>query len=83
MTKFSITIVDHFSITASDHAPLLISINLFNSIGSSPFRFQNMWFKHEKFMDLVKNNWDEPIYPIMDRSSMNVLRQKLKRLKQP
>lgn len=28
--------------------------------GSSPFRFQNMWCKHDSFLSFVKGVWGQP-----------------------
>ncbi|XP_042007785.1 uncharacterized protein LOC121756308 [Salvia splendens] len=46
---------------ASDHGPVLVRCKVTsNNIGGRPFRFQNMWIRHEGFEDLVRGDWIQP-----------------------
>lgn len=60
---FNITHVEHLSLTASDHSPIIITISMESSTGLVPFQFQNMWLKHDNFFNYVKENWEAPLYP--------------------
>lgn len=43
----------------SDHRPLLLRLeNQTPHNGNRPFRFEAMWFTHDKFSEFVENNWD-------------------------
>ena len=39
-----------------DHSPCTVTLLGENGLGVSPFKFFNMWTKHESFMDLVRNS---------------------------
>ncbi|KAL0923443.1 hypothetical protein M5K25_007500 [Dendrobium thyrsiflorum] len=75
------TSVEHLSKTYSDHAPLLITFQDSRTYAGSSFRFQNMWFSHEEFLFMVKENWEAPLFPNNDIYGMERLWHKLKRLK--
>ncbi|XP_042043397.1 uncharacterized protein LOC121788871 [Salvia splendens] len=46
---------------ASDHGPVLVRCKVTsNNSGDRPFRFQNMWVRHEGFEDLVRGDWSQP-----------------------
>ncbi|XP_042005828.1 uncharacterized protein LOC121754533 [Salvia splendens] len=46
---------------ASDHGPVLVRCKgTDHNSGGRPFRFQNMWVRHEGFMDLVRGDWMQP-----------------------
>ncbi|PKU62204.1 integrator complex subunit 11 [Dendrobium catenatum] len=57
LAKFSATNVEHLSRTLSDHAPLLLNINVINHTGNFAFRFLNMWLLHDNFNMVLENNW--------------------------
>ncbi|PKU62019.1 hypothetical protein MA16_Dca012128 [Dendrobium catenatum] len=82
LSHFSTTNVEHLSKTMSDHAPLLLYINVVNQSGSCAFRFFNMWLMHDSFKKVVENNWNAPVYPDNDICGMLRLWSKLTRLKQ-
>ncbi|PSS19303.1 Endonuclease, partial [Actinidia chinensis var. chinensis] len=63
----------------SDHSPCTISILGDNDRGACPFKFFNMWTRHENFLELVNNSWGENIRG----SAMFKLCKKLKALKEP
>ncbi|PKU74573.1 hypothetical protein MA16_Dca003776 [Dendrobium catenatum] len=78
----SATNVEHLCRTLSDHAPILLNINVANQIGSYAFRFLNMWLLHDSFKDVVLSNWNAPVFPDNNISAMLRLWAKLSRLKQ-
>ncbi|KAI0504038.1 hypothetical protein KFK09_014985 [Dendrobium nobile] len=82
LSFFSSTNVEHLSKTLSDHAPLLLTINVVNQRGTSAFRFFNMWLMHDSFKKVVENNWNAPVFPDNNISGMLRLWSKLTRLKQ-
>ncbi|KAI0524770.1 hypothetical protein KFK09_004155 [Dendrobium nobile] len=82
MAKFHVTHVEHLSRTASDHAPLLLSITNSNVYIPNAFKFQNMWLSHHNFMNVVESNWCAPIFPNDNIYGMAKLWNKLSRLKQ-
>ncbi|XP_042012179.1 uncharacterized protein LOC121760604 [Salvia splendens] len=48
---------------ASDHGPVLLRCKMAGTnYGGSPFRFQNMWIRHQGFLDLVREDWGMPTY---------------------
>ncbi|PKU77601.1 integrator complex subunit 11 [Dendrobium catenatum] len=63
INAFESTHVEHLSRTLSNHAPLLIKINLKHNCSPSHFRFQNMWLLHDSFLDVVKTNSQAPLIP--------------------
>ncbi|KAL0450913.1 UNVERIFIED_CONTAM: hypothetical protein Slati_1647700 [Sesamum latifolium] len=71
------TVIRHLPRSSSDHSPLLIQVRTSILKGPSSFRFQNMWFRHSDFMDVVKESWSFPT----TSSGMGNLGVKLKRLK--
>ncbi|PKU61074.1 hypothetical protein MA16_Dca020447 [Dendrobium catenatum] len=83
ISTFSYTHTEHLTRTLSDHSPLLL--NVLNNTNSSfqPFRFQNMWLLDNRFEDIVKSNWEAPLFPDNNVTGMSRLWLKLKRLKQP
>ncbi|PKU74124.1 hypothetical protein MA16_Dca023857 [Dendrobium catenatum] len=82
MAQLSATNVEHLSRTLSDHAPILLNINVANEIGSYAFRFLNMWLLHDSFKDVLQTNWNAPVFLDNNISSMLRLQAKLSRLKQ-
>ncbi|VFQ90070.1 unnamed protein product [Cuscuta campestris] len=63
----------------SDHCPLLFQCGSPSPRRSKPFRFFNMWIKHETFQGLVLQYWQPPVLG----SKQFSLCSKLKRLKHP
>ncbi|XP_071909667.1 uncharacterized protein [Coffea arabica] len=52
--------VSHLMCGRSDHAPLLIKCG--SSMGrGSAFRFLNMWRRHPKFLEVVREAWRTPV----------------------
>lgn len=44
----------------SNHTPLMLKGGDFHSnSGPRPFRFQNMWLLHPRFVDIIRNWWDD------------------------
>ncbi|PKU72525.1 hypothetical protein MA16_Dca008580 [Dendrobium catenatum] len=74
---------EHLIRTLSDQSPLLL--NVLNNTNSSfqPFRFQNMWLLDDRFENIVKSNWEAPLFRDNNATGMVRLWLKLKRLKQP
>ncbi|XP_020695873.2 uncharacterized protein LOC110109244 [Dendrobium catenatum] len=81
LNVFHLTKVEHLSRTLSDHSPILINIKNDCTAPISHFRFQNMWLLHPTFLDVVKVNWEAPVFPDDTISGMHRLWLKLKRLK--
>ncbi|RAL53587.1 hypothetical protein DM860_012202 [Cuscuta australis] len=63
----------------SDHYPVLFDSSSSRQRKSRPFRFFNMWTKHEKFPQIVSRVWDQKI----DGTKQFVLTSKLLFLKHP
>lgn len=42
--------------TTSDHCPILLECGDSNR-GKGYFKFENMWFEHQGFVDLIDNWW--------------------------
>ncbi|XP_042012191.1 uncharacterized protein LOC121760618 [Salvia splendens] len=58
---FEATRVSNLPRIASDHGPVLVRCKLMNnSEGGRAFRFQNMWTRHEGFINLVHEDWGIP-----------------------
>ncbi|XP_042009274.1 uncharacterized protein LOC121757873 [Salvia splendens] len=58
---FEATRVTNLPRIASDHGPVLARCKMSDiAIGGKAFRFQNMWIRHERFLAVVKNAWEEP-----------------------
>ncbi|KAL2475523.1 Uncharacterized protein Adt_36259 [Abeliophyllum distichum] len=47
----------------SDHCPILIQCSPLSTTPKSSFRFQSMWCQHDKFLEMIKQNWDTPLSP--------------------
>jgi len=60
LTLYSDHTVRHLSRIASDHYPILLSIDHFFQ-GSRPFRYEKFWFSYPKSRDLVREVWRIPI----------------------
>ncbi|KAF5446820.1 hypothetical protein F2P56_032419 [Juglans regia] len=70
--------LEYLSRITSDHAPMVMRLkNPPSKYGSSPFKFQQMWVKHEAFMACVADVWEEEVEAI----GMARLAIKLKKLK--
>ncbi|GFY93673.1 hypothetical protein Acr_09g0001190 [Actinidia rufa] len=63
----------------SDHSPCTISVMGENDRGPNPFKFFNMWTRHEDFQNIVSNTWGMHVVG----SAMFRLCKKLKSLKEP
>lgn len=55
---------------SSDHAPALVSLEIENEYKPRPFRFCNMWAKHQQFLPCVAQAWSKqfngcPMYVFM------------------
>ncbi|XP_070004780.1 uncharacterized protein [Nicotiana sylvestris] len=70
--------VEHLIRTGSDHAQLLMTCEEKTTNFVKPFRFFNFWIKHDTFMDVVRQNWEDDF--IGDPFLM--FKQKLKRVKE-
>ncbi|PKU59031.1 hypothetical protein MA16_Dca025564 [Dendrobium catenatum] len=81
IANFHMTYVEHLSITSSDHTPLLLTINTNKSYVPTGFKFQNMWLSHHNFFNVIKSNWQAPIFHVSNISGMAKLWNKLSRLK--
>jgi hypothetical protein len=61
MDIFDNTSVRHVQTTESDHCCLLISISrsdwLRGGADERPFRFENMWVKHDRYSQVVEGSW--------------------------
>ncbi|GFY81235.1 hypothetical protein Acr_01g0010440 [Actinidia rufa] len=63
----------------SDHSPCIVTLLGENDRGPSPFKFFNMWAKHDNFLELVSSAWQMQ----MDGTAMYKLCKRLKALKGP
>ncbi|XP_058783955.1 uncharacterized protein LOC131658705 [Vicia villosa] len=61
----------------SGHAPILLNSGWIDW-GPKPFKFNNAWFKHDAFLDFIREEW--PKMEVKGRGDF-VLFEKLKRLK--
>ncbi|KAL6493346.1 hypothetical protein OROGR_033105 [Orobanche gracilis] len=75
--SFPNCVVRHLPRHKSDHNALLCEFNSGGAKQASSFRFQNMWTKHHKFLEVVRESWQIPI-PF---SGLLKLSKKLQRLK--
>ncbi|PKU71425.1 hypothetical protein MA16_Dca004267 [Dendrobium catenatum] len=82
IANFHMMHVEHLSRTASDHAPLLLTINANKHLAPSGFKFQNMWLNHVGFFNVVQENWHAPTFPDNNFYGMAKLWRKIGRLKQ-
>lgn len=61
MELYDNTSVKHVQTTESDHCALLISMCRSDWLGGSgmgrPFRYENMWARHEGYPAVVQNEW--------------------------
>ncbi|XP_041995773.1 uncharacterized protein LOC121745898 [Salvia splendens] len=58
---FEATRVTNLPRIASDHGPVLARCKMsISTNGGKAFRFLNMWIRHEAFMAVVQNAWEEP-----------------------
>ncbi|CAH9093039.1 unnamed protein product [Cuscuta europaea] len=62
-----------------DHVASLVAIGAVNKGGSKPFKFFNMWLKHERFHDILESVWTRKVAG----TAQFRLARKLKLLKQP
>ena len=62
---------------SSDHAPILILPQQRMNIPRPPFRFQNMWLRHEDFQSFVRSHW----HGHLSESPMETLNYRLRNLK--
>ncbi|XP_042962572.1 uncharacterized protein LOC122296840 [Carya illinoinensis] len=70
--------LDYLGRSTSNHSPMVIRLtNSSTSYGFPPFKFHQMWVKHEVLMECVKVSWEKGM---MERG-MARLEKKLKRLK--
>ncbi|KAL2893943.1 LINE-1 retrotransposable element ORF2 protein [Bienertia sinuspersici] len=72
------SIVHYPVVNTSDHSPGIISFDQMTNNGNKPFKFYDMWCKHEKFADLIKEAWTFQ----GNGTPMYVVVQKQKRVKQ-
>ena len=63
----------------SDHSPCTITLFGDNDRGAASFKFFNMWTKHDKFLELVRDSWRMHI----EGTAMYKLCRKLKAIKGP
>ncbi|PKU76305.1 hypothetical protein MA16_Dca019534 [Dendrobium catenatum] len=82
MSQFSASNMEHLSRTLSNHAPLLLNINVNCLTGSFAFRFLNMWLLHDNFKAVIETNWNALVFLDNNISGMLRLWAKLARLKQ-
>ncbi|KAL0361559.1 UNVERIFIED_CONTAM: hypothetical protein Sradi_3840400 [Sesamum radiatum] len=75
---FNNTRVIHLPTRLSDHHPLQILAAKTESKKATSFRFQNMWLRHESFLQIVKQSWELPI----EGYGMYKLQQKIYRTKE-
>lgn len=54
---FQNTTVKYLNRTGSDHAPLLVAIDIIPKPSKTCFRFLNMWTHHDKFFKWVEEAW--------------------------
>ncbi|KAF5442560.1 hypothetical protein F2P56_035204 [Juglans regia] len=59
-TNYPSTCMEYLSRSSSDHAPMVMWLDKPSTrYGPSPFRFQEMWTRHEDFFNCVKTVWEE------------------------
>ncbi|KAI3450940.1 hypothetical protein Pfo_007605 [Paulownia fortunei] len=78
LDPFHNTKVSHLPRIWSDHAPLLATLSFQLDKTPSPFRFMNMWTRHQSFLEVVRNSWQNST----GMAGMINLQQKLYRTKQ-
>lgn len=69
------TTVTHLANACSDHVPFLTQFSSFDEQGIKYFKFLNFWTDHEKFLNIVKDIWEEESHG----NPMRSLHQKLKK----
>nr|XP_027086510.1 uncharacterized protein LOC113708247 [Coffea arabica] len=69
--------VSHLARESSDHAPLLLSVSTRLDTKPRSFRFLNVWTRHEDFLPMVQDSWEQPCVG----PPLQVLCCKLKRLR--
>ncbi|KAM0931352.1 hypothetical protein ACQ4PT_000394 [Festuca glaucescens] len=61
LERFDGTSVSHIQTTESDHCGILISMRKSNWLDGSgqgkPFKYENMWRRHEHYEEVVKDSW--------------------------
>ncbi|XP_057485879.1 uncharacterized protein LOC130772160 [Actinidia eriantha] len=63
----------------SDHSPCIVTLFDDNDRGATPFKFFNMWAKHDKFLETVNNAWSMHLRG----TAMYKICRKLKAVKDP
>ncbi|KAF5458875.1 hypothetical protein F2P56_022870, partial [Juglans regia] len=59
-TNYPSACMEYLSRSSSDHAPMVMWLDKPSTrYGPSPFRFQEMWTRHEDFLNCVKTVWEE------------------------
>jgi hypothetical protein len=63
--------VFHIPLAESDHCGLLVQVRAKEPFGhrrgrrkQKPFRYENMWRSHGKYMDFVNRSWDPGAGPL-------------------
>ncbi|CAI9090064.1 OLC1v1024754C1 [Oldenlandia corymbosa var. corymbosa] len=77
LTLFPVALIHHLNRSTSDHAPLLLQYKAEMEAKPRLFRFQKMWLQRNNFLEVVKENWEQPI----DHHGMLAFSLKLRRLK--
>jgi hypothetical protein len=80
--KFDNTIVTHVQTTESDHCALLISLGRSDWLGGGntgrPFRYENMWARHDGYSAVIQNSWATGNRNLTDvQMALSQLRQNL------
>ena len=78
LDQFSRVVQRRLSRPTSNHFPVLLEKSGLRR-GPTPFRFENMWFKVERFKDLIRSWWQGMV---VRGSASFKLTAKLKELKQ-
>ncbi|KAH0672621.1 hypothetical protein KY284_023708 [Solanum tuberosum] len=74
MQEFPTSEIQHLTREGSDHCPIQVQCHANQERYNKPFRFLNFWTNHEKFHEVVKENWKIEI----QGSPFHIVQQKMK-----
>lgn len=82
LERFDGTSVSHIQTIESDHCAILISLRKSNwldgAVTGKPFKYENMWRRHEHYQEVVQKAWVNGSTNLEDvMSSLNLMRSRL------
>jgi len=57
----------------SDHAPICFQMEQLPAYKCSPFKFNADWLNESEFVDIIHNNWNDPLFLHEDNKQMRLL----------